>query len=141
MSNEYDDEFKTKYIKYFILFLLIGSVVMVTVAVLLNDSDDYTLITRDTEISGWISNLEREHGMLFFNIQDTLKYKVSGHMSNYEYSQDEFFFFLGGGDWLETKRGTDTLLIRRPVKAGRSNNYIFVLGQKLNKELIKKTNN
>lgn len=140
MDYDYNDEFKTKYIKYFVLFLAIGFVVIVTVAVLIEDSDDYTLITRDTAVSGWISNLHRQHGMLFFNIQDTLKYKVSGHMSNYEYSQDDFFFFLGGGDWLEKKRGTDTLMIRRPVTAGRSNYYIFVLGQELNKEL-KKTDN
>ena len=75
--------------------------------------------------------------MLYFRIQDTLKYKVSGHMSNYEYSQDSFFFFLSGGDWIEKKRRTDTLLIRRPVTTRRSNNYIFVLGQELNMELKK----
>jgi|GEM_PF-6450079 len=77
--------------------------------------------------------------MLFFNIQDTLKYKVSGHMSNYEYSEDDFFFFLSGGDWLDKKRGSDTFLITRPVTARRSNNYIFVLGQELNKGLVKPT--
>lgn len=139
MSYEYSDEFKTKYIKYFVSFLAIGFVTMVTVAVLLDDYDDYILITRDTEVSGRISNLDRRHGMLFFNIQDTLKYKVSGHMSNYEYSEDDFFFFLSGGDWLDKKRGSDTFLITRPVTARRSNNYIFVLGQELNKGLVKPT--
>jgi hypothetical protein len=126
---------------YWFLFLAIGSIVVLTTLLLVDDSDDFTLITRDTEVSGWISNIDRQHGMLYFNIRDTLKYKISGHMSNYEYTQDSFFDFLTGGDWFEKKRGTDTLLIRRRVSSRQNNSYTFVLGQELHKDLIKKTDN
>jgi hypothetical protein len=96
MNSEYSEDFKAKYIKYFILSLVIAFIVTGVIAVLLDDSGDYRLITRDTEVSGWISNLDRERGALYFNIQDTLKYRVSGHMYNYEYSQDDFFLFKWG---------------------------------------------
>gem|GEM_PF-4409914 len=41
MSYEFSGEFRTNYIKYFVSFLAIGFVTMVTVAVLLDDYDDY----------------------------------------------------------------------------------------------------
>lgn len=133
------DSFETKYIKYFTLLVVGGLVLTLTVVVLFDNSDQYTLITRDTVVSGRISNIDREHGMLYFNIQDSLKYKVSGHMANYEYSQGDLFFFLTDGDWLEKRSGTDTLSITRSVTTRRTENYIFVLEQELNKEL-RKTN-
>jgi hypothetical protein len=136
-----DDSFETSYIKYFVLLVGSGAILALILAVLLDDSGDYSLITKDTEVSGWVSNVDRQHGMLFFNIDDTAKYKVNGHMSNYAYSQESFFSFLGGGDWIEKKKGTDTLLVRREMTATRETKYyIFVLGKELNGELKKPGN-
>lgn len=128
------DSDQTIYFKYFTLILGGGAVLALTVIIFLDDSKNYTYITRDTEVSGRISNIKREHGVLFFNIQDSLKYSLSGHMANYAYSQDDLFFFLTGGDWLEKRKGTDTLMITRFVTASRSEDYLFVLGQELNKQ-------
>ncbi len=68
-----EDSFETRYIKYFVLLLGSGFVLALILAFLLDHSDDYSLITRETEVSGWVSNVDRQHGMLFFNVQDTAK--------------------------------------------------------------------
>ncbi|MEO7990250.1 MAG: hypothetical protein ABI663_11965 [Chryseolinea sp.] len=138
MKDKFTKDFKIKYVIYFGSILILGFVIMVTISILTDDSEDFTLITNETEVIGRVSNVERNHGTVFFNLNDSLKYKVRGSdMNNYAYTDESFFFFLMGNDWIEKRTGTDTLLIERQIRAGQSENFIFAIGKQLNAELKK----
>jgi len=106
--------------------------------VITDDSNQYTLITKETEVIGRVSGVERDHGYLRFKVNDSLKYTVRGsNMNNYEYYEPCFFYFLSDHDWIDKRKGTDSLLIEKQFTARRIEYYQFVIGQDLNKELIK----
>jgi hypothetical protein len=138
MKYEFTNDFKIKFAIYLGLILILGFVITVTISIMIDYSGDYTLITNETEVIGRVSNIERNHGTLFFSLNDSMKYKVRGSdMNNYAYGDKSFFFFLTGNDWIEKRPGTDTLLIERQISSGRSENFIFAIGKDLNRELKK----
>ncbi|NOS90951.1 MAG: hypothetical protein HOP30_03450 [Cyclobacteriaceae bacterium] len=138
MEYEYDNDLKYKYAPYFLAFGALGFVIMLAILVITDDYEQYTLITKETEVIGRVSSVERNHGYLRFKVNDSLKYTVRGsNMNNYEYSEPSFFFFLNDYDWIDKRKGTDTLLIEKQFAAHRNEYYQFVIGQDLNKELRK----
>ena len=76
MKCEFTKDFKIKYTIYFDSILILGFVVMVTISIVSDDSEDYSLIANETEAVGRLSNVERNLGILFFNLKYSLKYKV-----------------------------------------------------------------
>jgi hypothetical protein len=138
MEYEFTNDFKIKFAIYLGLILILGFMILVTISIITDDSEDYTLITNEIEVIGRVSNIERNHGTLYFNLNDSLKYKVRGSgMNNYAYADESFFFFLTGNDLIKKRPRTDTLLIERQISSGRSDNFIFAIGKDLNKELKK----
>jgi hypothetical protein len=63
---EYDHQrhFKIKYATYFISLLIFTSVIMLTVLILTDSTKNSMLITKDIEVIGRVSKIEREHGIL-----------------------------------------------------------------------------
>jgi hypothetical protein len=138
MEYEYNNDFKYKYAPHFLILGAVGFVAIIVILVITDDYKQYTLITNETEVIGRVSDVKRDHGHLRFKVNDSLKYTVRGsNMNNYEYYEPSFFFFLSDHDWIDKRKGTDTLLIVKQFTARRKEYYQFVIGQDLNKELIK----
>ena len=47
-------------------------------------------------------------------------------MKNFKHSRKSFNDFLSGGDWIEKRRGTDTLLISRSIIVKKKEVFLVV---------------
>ena len=92
----------------------------------------YPRIEKETVIEKKIRRVRKEHGTLLIDFYDTTKYSTYVLTRNFEYEDYDLFFLVENGDSILKKMNSDTLIVKR-----KGVEYLFVLGQVLNKHLDK----
>jgi hypothetical protein len=75
----------------------------------------YTDVEKETEISGVIQRLWREHGALLIQFKDSSKFEIY-QTYNQSYEQSDIFMFGEIGDSIFKKANNDTVFIFRSGK-------------------------
>ncbi len=130
ISMEYEYDNKDRYVLYLGIAFVLTFVLVVSISIMVNDIKEYTPITKEIEVIGRVTEVKRERSSLFFKVNDTLKYSVrSVEMYNYKNPEMSFGNLLHNQDWIDKRKDSDTILIKKHFTAGRNQYFVFVLGQ------------